>query len=682
MGHTTIFFVAIAMCITGCARSQQGTCGALNFHGETCTNPNQCCSDLCRWANDARTHKECYCREQNKRCTVNNQCCSYECGSNGRCTAPSPSGPVPTNPPSTASPMGSPTNPPSTSSPSTPPPTDQPTTASPTTSPPSGSCAGDLNSFCPLWLQYCTDPVFVDYMTENCCATCGAPTPAPTAAPVDGSPCSDSLTWATFCPQWVLDGHCGGGQFLGFMQIECRQSCQFCEGPTSPPAAAPTQPPMTPQPTTPPPMGPPSGGCPTGCRVRRSFTSMTNAEKDAYTTAFVRLASGAAGNALRNQFRALIDLHEIEWANGIHGPQQFLPWHRWYLVEMESLLQQVDCTVTIPYWSWENEPSGQAFNSAFWASNGFGGGNGGQCVPDGPFRQGEYSQTPRAQTTGASACIRRSRSGAIPTFSQVNSLYGISAFNYASFNGALDSLHGTVHCSIGGSMCESFTNSFGQTIFTAANAPEFFLHHANVDKIWDTWQQQSNNHLNSFSGNPDASMAATGGVTARMVRDSRSLLGTCVTYASHVSRRDLGGSGYVDHQHDGIAHPPIVDNVTDVCIPDGFLQSLERWYMLKNLSLSERQQRVTEFTAIMCGPPETLLEATGRNVSHGACPATLEQAESGGDHHTFTKHQLFAVVTGVVGVVLGAVVSWLFASRRPAAPTPAKLATSCTVTQC
>lgn len=45
---------------------------------------------------------------------------------------------------------------------------------------------------------------------------------------------------------------------------------------------------------------------------------------------------------------------------------------------------------------------------------------------------------------------------------------------------------------------------FPQTIFTAANAPEFIIHHANVDKIWDMWQQQSSAHLYSFGGNLDA----------------------------------------------------------------------------------------------------------------------------------------------------------------------------------
>lgn len=43
----------------------------------------------------------------------------------------------------------------------------------------------------------------------------------------------------------------------------------------------------------------------------------------------------------------------------IHQASEFLPWHRWYILEMENLLKEVDCWVTIPYWDWSlvsNDP--------------------------------------------------------------------------------------------------------------------------------------------------------------------------------------------------------------------------------------------------------------------------------------------------------------------------------------
>jgi hypothetical protein len=77
------------------------------------------------------------------------------------------------------------------------------------------------------------------------------------------------------------------------------------------------------------------------------------------------------------------------WTNGgIHSAAQFLPWHRWYLNQLEDVLRKVVPGITIPYWAWEDEPRGQQFSSSFWdADIGFGGGRGGgasgQCVPDG-----------------------------------------------------------------------------------------------------------------------------------------------------------------------------------------------------------------------------------------------------------------------------------------------------------
>ena len=38
----------------------------------------------------------------------------------------------------------------------------------------------------------------------------------------------------------------------------------------------------------------------------------------------------------------------------------------------------------------------------------------------------------------------------------------------------------------------------GQHVFAAANAPEFHLHHANVDRLWNVWQQRSANHAMAF----------------------------------------------------------------------------------------------------------------------------------------------------------------------------------------
>lgn len=61
-------------------------------------------------------------------------------------------------------------------------------------------------------------------------------------------------------------------------------------------------------------------------------------------------------------------------------------------------------------------------------------------------------------------------------------------------------LHDTVHCRVGGDMCT----------VTSANAPEFFLHHGFIDKIWANWQEYSEQHMTVHFSNLRNIMTGTG----------------------------------------------------------------------------------------------------------------------------------------------------------------------------
>ena len=61
--------------------------------------------------------------------------------------------------------------------------------------------------------------------------------------------------------------------------------------------------------------------------------------------------------------------------------------------------------------------------------------------------------------------------------------------NFTEFELALRGvMHNHVQCGIGATMYDS----------EAALAPEFFLHHAFIDKIWDDWQSKRSAHKNAF----------------------------------------------------------------------------------------------------------------------------------------------------------------------------------------
>lgn len=106
----------------------------------------------------------------------------------------------------------------------------------------------------------------------------------------------------------------------------------------------------------------------------------------------------------------------------------------------------------------------------------------------------------------------------------------IRSNNFGDFFELLDLMHGAVHCEIDGTMCERH-NFRNQVTFLAANAPEFFNHHSNVDKLWYYWQRQSSAHANAyFSGQGGRTLPSSGGRVVNDYLDSHGMRGVCVQY--------------------------------------------------------------------------------------------------------------------------------------------------------
>jgi hypothetical protein len=168
-----------------------------------------------------------------------------------------------------------------------------------------------------------------------------------------------------------------------------------------------------------------------------------------------------------------------ETGHGIHTRQHFLSWHRWYILQYENLLRQVDCKVTVPYWDWSvvsRDPWGTTSRD-LWHSGQGGFGGKGNCVNTGPFREGEW-QLPSAP---APRCLSRGLNGNPPDSVAIEELLKIPPTEFQGTRptnpGFEDSLridfHNEVHGLIGGTMASKHS----------ANAPEFFLHHGFIDKV-------------------------------------------------------------------------------------------------------------------------------------------------------------------------------------------------------
>jgi tyrosinase len=127
--------------------------------------------------------------------------------------------------------------------------------------------------------------------------------------------------------------------------------------------------------------------------------------------------------------------------------RNFLAWHRWYLVQLERRLRVVDAKVTIPYWDWTvDREIPQALTA--------------------PSLLQEWGVTRAPSFHGSN----------LPTRPVVKAVSGISTFT--AFQTHLEGVHGAVHNAVGGTMA------------TAASPtdPLFWLHHANVDRIWAGWE--------------------------------------------------------------------------------------------------------------------------------------------------------------------------------------------------
>ena len=144
------------------------------------------------------------------------------------------------------------------------------------------------------------------------------------------------------------------------------------------------------------------------------------------------------------------------WNTCQHGTPWFWSWHRMYLYWFERIIRKMsgDPSWALPYWNYSSP--------------------GERPVPP-MFRD----TTSNLFTTNRNASIN---AGSPLPASAVN--YG-PAFTLTNFFNAQNSIegtpHGAVHVSVGGWM---------GSVPTAAQDPIFYLHHSNIDRLWNLWLAQ------------------------------------------------------------------------------------------------------------------------------------------------------------------------------------------------
>ena len=230
-------------------------------------------------------------------------------------------------------------------------------------------------------------------------------------------------------------------------------------------------------------------------RIRKEFTSLTDAERKRHIDTILEVS--AEGGDFREDYEDLINEHFKLFDQRIHVKDNFLPWHRDYILRYENLMRKVDCTFTVTYWDWSldsREPFSTGADNVWNSETGFGGdGEGAEnCVMSGPFESDTWSRVrPESPTDEQPDCLARdfNERETLPREAEVMSALNIPVNNFHDFEETVrGTLHNNVHCRISGTMCSE----------EAASAPEFFLHHTFIDKIWDDWQKKSSAHKNAY----------------------------------------------------------------------------------------------------------------------------------------------------------------------------------------
>lgn len=211
---------------------------------------------------------------------------------------------------------------------------------------------------------------------------------------------------------------------------------------------------------------------------RQSWDNLSCDEQDAFLTNIRRLKR----NGIYDTF---VRVH-IENELASHGTPEFLPWHRWFIYQFELALRSVadppyKC-MSLPYWDWELDAGNEGMSSVLSPEtfSSFEGTNqSGRCK----FQINRWN--------GAGSCLRRTLNsnfrfwgeGRVVAIIRGYTQYGDDFPNDRTrLNGFRAALEGGPHAAphnfIGGSMVDQ----------NAPNDPLFWIHHANVDRLWSIWQ--------------------------------------------------------------------------------------------------------------------------------------------------------------------------------------------------
>lgn len=246
-----------------------------------------------------------------------------------------------------------------------------------------------------------------------------------------------------------------------------------------------------------------------GVRVRKEINSLTPLQIEAFRAGVARMQARPASDPTSWLYQANIHGYPLSsgicpvtpggplpaWGTCTHGTFFFLPWHRMYLYFFERILRKAvreavgdpNYEFSLPYWDYQLHPDlpaplrvpAQASNALYVQQRSVVCNAGLPCVPP-PISSSavalglpEFCDCPM----GAASCIGCER------YPHSFLAFGSRQAGQGNGHGQLEfQPHDLVHVVVGG-----VQRGWMGYVECAARDPAFYLHHGNIDRLWQVW---------------------------------------------------------------------------------------------------------------------------------------------------------------------------------------------------
>jgi Common central domain of tyrosinase len=226
-----------------------------------------------------------------------------------------------------------------------------------------------------------------------------------------------------------------------------------------------------------------------GDGIRRNILNISKEEQDLFVAAIRQLddptsiyvypnntgheGADASGNI--TYWDMMEQIHKDGHVHGldVHGGPAFIPWHRAIVNHFEELLRKVDPRLSLHYWDWTTDPRVvNANNVSILGPLGFMGSASGNSAGI-PFQDFESTEG-----GGHNFIWRNLAAGAPPIPSDATLL---TSTDFTDFENNVHPVHDSIHSTY-------LRGTIGGSHFSFHD-PFVFLLHANLDRLWATWQR-------------------------------------------------------------------------------------------------------------------------------------------------------------------------------------------------